>query len=1027
MNNENGKETATLREKRIRQYWDDKGIFQKSIQNRENSEAFVFYEGPPTANGLPHVGHALGRTLKDIIARFQTMRGKQVIRKAGWDTHGLPVELGVEKALGISGKQEIEAYGVEAFIRKCKESVFSYEKQWRDFTEKLGYWVDMDHPYMTMRNEYIESVWNILGTIHEKGLLYKGHRVSPYCPSCQTTLSSHEVAQGYKTVKDLSATVKFKLKYKQNEYVLGWTTTPWTLPGNVALAVNEDLDYVKVEKEGRFYIVAAAKADQVIPEPKKVIETYKGKSLVGLQYEAPFEFAKVENGHRIVAADFVTEESGTGVVHIAPAHGEDDYRLVRSNQLSFINIVDEKGRYLDIITPLAGQKVKESDAVIVKLLHEKGLLFHKEKYEHSYPHCWRCDSALLYYASESWFIKTTALKDEFIKRHQVVNWHPQYLKAGRFGNFLDGMVDWNISRSRYWGTPLNVWVCKACQYEYSPKSINDLKVLANEEIHDIELHKPHVDHITLNCPDCGGKMMRTPDVIDVWFDSGAMPFAQYHTPFENKELFRRQFPADVVIEGIDQTRGWFYSLLAVSIMYTGKAPYKNVVATGHVLDELGQKMSKSKGNALDPVELIDEFGADALRWALIVESSPWNPKRFSKRNVQEAKSKLVDTLANLYKFYKLYADIDGFQPESHKSDAYTIMDKWIVSRLATTVRLMKVELENYQVTNAARLAGQLSEEVSNWYVRRNRTRFWGEGLQQDKIAAFQTLHFVLINLSKLLAPFVPFITEDIYYSLTGESVHLANFPEIESEEQCFPELERQMQIIFEIVELGRSIRHAQQLKTKQPLAKMIIISNDSEQGRLKQYEEIIKDELNVKELEWAETSNQYLEYFLKLNFKQAGKRLGKRTNEVHQNLQKANAEQFLKDGCLELVLENGETVHLDSDELFLHKRLRGTGMSEASNQRLTVILDTIVTEELLEEGTVREFIRMVQDYRKQLKLPVEKHIDLFLDGPDEFIALVQKYRDLLHSGIILNQINFRKIPRMEHTVCGDFDIQVGIR
>ncbi|MDP4170229.1 MAG: isoleucine--tRNA ligase, partial [Bacillota bacterium] len=560
----NQKESRTMREKRILSYWEQNNIFQQSMENRKNKETFVFYEGPPTANGLPHVGHALGRTLKDIIARYQTMNGKHVIRKAGWDTHGLPVELGVEKALGISGKQEIEEYGVESFINKCKESVFSYEKQWRDFTRDLGYWVDMDRPYMTMNNEYIESVWNILGTIHEKGWLYKGHRVSPYCPSCQTSLSSHEVAQGYKVVKDLSATVKFKLREKENEYVLGWTTTPWTLPANVALAVNGNLEYARVKTDDETYIVAASRLEQVINKPYSILETMKGKQLVGLSYYPPFDFAEVQNGHRIVEAEFVTEESGTGIVHIAPAYGEDDYRLVQENGLSFIHVVDESGRYVDAVKPLAGQLVKECDVAIVKLLHEKGSLFHKEKYEHSYPHCWRCDTPLLYYASESWFIKTTALKDEFINQNKTVNWYPEHIKNGRFGNFLEGLVDWNISRKRYWGTPLNVWVCASCETEITPKSIHELKDRANEEILDIELHKPYVDEITFTCPSCKGTMQRTPEVIDVWFDSGSMPFAQYHTPFENNELFQKQFPADVVIEGIDQTRGWFYSLLAVS-------------------------------------------------------------------------------------------------------------------------------------------------------------------------------------------------------------------------------------------------------------------------------------------------------------------------------------------------------------------------------------------------------------------------------------------------------------------------------
>jgi isoleucyl-tRNA synthetase len=1025
----NLKETNTKREQMVQQYWDQQNIFQQSVQNRASSETFVFYEGPPTANGLPHVGHALGRTIKDIIARYQTMQGKQVLRKAGWDTHGLPVELGVEKALGISGKQAIEEYGVKAFIEKCKESVFSYEKQWREFTRDLGYWVDMDDPYMTMNNDYIESVWHILGTIHDKGWLYKGHRVSPYCPSCQTSLSSHEVAQGYKDVKDLSATVKFKLLDKENEYVLGWTTTPWTLPANVALAVHAELDYVRVKVEKEIYIVAASRVNQVIGQYDEILETVKGKSLAGLSYEPPFSFGEVQKGHCIVSAEFVTEDSGTGIVHIAPAYGEDDYRLVQENELSFINVVDERGRYMDCVTPLAGQLVKESDVAIVKLLHEKGLLFHKEKYEHSYPHCWRCDSPLLYYATESWFIKTTALKDEFLAKNQQVNWYPEHIKNGRFGNFLEGLVDWNISRNRYWGTPLNVWVCTSCNTECSPKSVKELKQFANEAFTEIDLHKPHVDQITFNCPSCKGKMVRTPEVIDVWFDSGSMPFAQYHTPFENSAFFNQQFPADVIVEGIDQTRGWFYSLLAVSLLYTGKVPYKNVLATGHVLDEHGQKMSKSKGNALDPVELIKMYGADSLRWALIEDSAPWNQKRFSKRNVQEAKSKLIDTLTSLYHFYRLYADIDSFDPHTHKSNEYSIMDKWILSRLATTSNLMKKEMDQYQITNAARLGGQLVEEISNWYIRRNRHRFWGEGMSDDKCAAFQTLYTLLIHTSKLLAPFIPFTTEEVFYSLKGDSVHLADYPVLK-EEIVNRELEEQMQAILEIVELGRSIRHAKQLKTKQPLAKLVIISNQLDHHALSPFEEIILDELNVKQLEWADLSNDFIKHQLKLNFKAAGPKLGKKVNEVNQRLLLASSKEvelFLKDSTLTFPLENGETVFLSKEDVLVQKTTSLKGFSEASNRNFNIIMDTNLTVELIREGLVRDFIRIIQDLRKQKDLPIDKRIELCLSGPTEFIEIVREFEPLVRKGIVLQALHFVEMDYSENVTVGDYDILVEIR
>lgn len=1017
------------REKRWQEYWDKENIFQRSIDNRTGKDRYVFYEGPPTANGLPHVGHALGRTIKDIIARYQTMNGKQVIRKAGWDTHGLPVELGVEKQLGISGKQEIEHYGIEPFIEKCKESVFFYEKQWRDFTTDLGYWVDMDHPYITMSNEYIESVWHILGTIHEKGLLYKGHRVSPYCPSCQTSLSSHEVAQGYKNVKDLSATVKFKLKDRDNEYVLGWTTTPWTLPANVALAVNGDLDYARVEIEDQIVIIAVARLEQVINQPYTLIDVVKGTDLVGLTYEAPFNFVEVEKGHCIVEASFVTEDSGTGIVHIAPAYGEDDYRLVQENQLSFINIVDEQGRYNDIFTPLAGQKVKESDVDIVKLLHQKGLLYHKEKYEHSYPHCWRCDTPLLYYATESWFIKTTAIKNALISNNQQVNWFPDHIKNGRFGNFLEGLVDWNISRKRYWGTPLNVWVCHTCKHEIAPKSIEDLKKHAKESASTIELHKPYVDQISFECPNCHGTMKRTEEVIDVWFDSGSMPFAQYHYPFENTDVFHSQFPADVVVEAIDQTRGWFYSLLAVSVLYKGVSPYKNVLVTGHILDEHGQKMSKSKGNALDPRDLIKEFGADPLRWSLIADSAPWNQKNFSKRNVQEAKSKIIDTLASLFHFYQLYAKIDSFDPKIHHTEEATIMDKWILSRLTTTISSMKKEMENYQLTNAARMAGNFIDEMSNWYIRRNRERFWSKGMSPDKIAAFQTLYQVLNELSKLIAPFVPFIAEEIFYTLNGESVHLTDYPTVQNN-SIDKTLENEMIAVIELVELGRSIRHSKQLKTKQPLAKMIVVAHNDNVKTLSSFENIIKEELNVKLMEWVDSSDKFIEHRLKLNFKSAGPKLGRLVNEVQQQLMNASKEDikhFLNLGTLPLCMKNGETLLVEQEDVIVTKITNIEGFTEASNRNFTVLLDTNLTDELKHEGIVRDFIRIVQEMRKRLDLPVEKRIELFIHGSKTITNWLKEFDSLLHNSIVLQTIHYKETKNMDKISLGEEEIFIQIK
>ncbi|WP_425454695.1 isoleucine--tRNA ligase [Falsibacillus pallidus] len=1016
-------------EKRMLEYWDKERIFQKSIEQRKEAESFVFYEGPPTANGLPHVGHALGRTIKDIVARYQTMQGKKVLRKAGWDTHGLPVELGVEKQLGISGKQEIEEYGIEKFIAKCKESVFSYEKQWREFTRDLGYWVDMNGPYLTMSNEYIESVWHILGTLHQKGLLYKGHRVSPYCPCCQTSLSSHEVAQGYKDVKDLSATVKFKLKSSSNEYVLGWTTTPWTLPANVALAVHRDLEYAKVQTDDEVLIMSLARANSFMKENDKLIEVIKGSELAGHSYVPPFDFVNVDKGHIIVEADFVTEQNGTGIVHIAPAYGEDDYRTVQEKQLSFVNVVDRQGRYTDEVEPLAGRFVKDCDVDIVKMLHEKGLLFLKEKYEHSYPHCWRCDSPLLYYASDSWFIKTTAVKEQMLNENQGVQWHPEHIKEGRFGNFLENMVDWNISRSRYWGTPLNVWECEDCQTEFSPKSIHELLENSEKNAEHLELHKPYVDELLVKCPSCRKKMKRTPEVIDVWFDSGSMPFAQYHTPFDNQNLFEEQFPADVVAEGIDQTRGWFYSLLAVSVLYKGVAPYKRVLATGHVLDEMGQKMSKSKGNALDPIELMKEFGADALRWALIEDSAPWNQKRFSKQNIKEAKSKFIDTLSSMLNFYTLYADMDSFKPDENQELAYSVMDRWILSRLETTKEKMKSEMDDYRLTEAARSAGRLAEEASNWYIRRNRQRFWSEGMTSDKAAAFQTLYTVLRDLARLSAPFIPFTSEEIHLSLTGNSVHLTDYPE--SRKEWKDEiLERQMDQVLEIVELGRSIRNSAQIKTKQPLAKMIIIPARSDFETLCLFEETIMDELNVKRIVWEDASSDLIAFELKLNFKAAGPKLGKDLNQVKhllQSLSMNDINQFRNSGKLHFVLEDKREVELTDEEVILQKKVQSNGNSEASNSSFTVMMDLAVSKELLEEGMVRDFIRFIQDVRKKKDLQIEQRIDVYVDCDEDFQRIVLKYEDLLRKGVMIKDLHFDKTAEMEKITLGWNELNLGIQ
>lgn len=1013
MNSNEGKKTVVHREAQIRNYWAEHNTFQKSVQLRNGKKPFVFYEGPPTANGLPHVGHALGRTIKDVVARYKTMQGFLVERKAGWDTHGLPVELGVEKQLGISGKQEIERYGIEPFIKKCKESVFTYEQKWRSFTEELGYWVDMDHPYMTLTNDYIESVWNVLSNVHKDGLLYKGHRVSPYCPSCQTTLSSHEVAQGYKDVKDLSATVKFKRHDANNEYFLGWTTTPWTLPANVALAMNPTLTYVRVKKENEVYVVAKSLVEKVLGDSVTVLSEHSGRDFDGIAYTPPFHYVEIEKGHHVVLADYVSENSGTGIVHIAPAYGEDDYKTVQQNGLSFINVVDQKGCYTSEITGLSGKFVKDCDLDIIKMLSDNGTLFHKEKYEHSYPHCWRCDSPLLYYATDSWFIKMSALKDKMISNNATVNWYPDHIKHGRFGNFLEDLLDWNISRNRYWGTPLNVWVCSKCRHEEAPGSIENLKSLSRTTVPDnIELHKPYIDQVQLTCPQCQSVMHRTSEVIDVWFDSGSMPFAQYHYPFGDKEKFKSQFPADVVIEGIDQTRGFFYSLLAVSTLYTGMAPYKNVLSLGHVLDEHGQKMSKSKGNALDPVEFIREFGADALRFALLVDSSPWNPKRFSKKIVQDAKSKLIDTLDNTYKFYDMYAKIDGFVYDENRTGKRTTLDEWILSRLHSTIKKVENYMEHFQFTQATRVLAELVDQLSNWYVRRSRSRFWANGLSEEKRAAYSTLYEILSTISRLLAPFVPYVAEDIHLKLLNQSVHLQDYPKY-NPSLINEELERDMETVLKIVELGRSIRNTHNLKVKQPLNQMVVWRNDGERD-LSRYSTIMKDELNLKNVIFTEDLSCYQSTIVKLNFKTAGAAFGKLVNAVKEyvdHIPENEKKDLLDNGQLQIDV-NGQPLTLKKEHINFEHQVQ-SGYDMAGDQQLKMILDLQLTPQLVNEGQVRELIRAIQDTRKKLDLPVEKYVGITFSATDFGKEIIQDFEDLIKENVLVNQIRFRTLDNTD--------------
>jgi isoleucyl-tRNA synthetase len=1013
------KEQARARELRVLEQWKQDDAFRRSIELRRDRPAFVFYEGPPTANGKPHIGHMLGRVIKDFIGRYKTMSGYRVVRKAGWDTHGLPVELGVEKQLGISGKQEIEKYGIAEFVERCKSSVFEYEKPWRELTEAIAYWTDMDDPYVTLQNGYIESVWHILSEIHKKGLLYRGHRVSPYCPDCQTTLSSHEVAQGYEDVKDLSATVKFKSK-AGGELFLAWTTTPWTLPANVALAVNKDIDYVKVRKEGEVYVVAEQLVEKVMVKDYEVLSVHKGLEFVGIAYEPPFGYVKAGKGHIVVDSDYVSDTNGTGIVHIAPAHGEDDYRTVRRHELDFVNVVQPDGTYNDQVTDFAGRFVKDCDVDIVRKLSERSLLFSKERYEHSYPFCWRCKSPLLYYAMDSWFIKTTAVKEQLIANNSQIDWYPSHLREGRFGKFLEELVDWNISRNRYWGTPLNVWICRDCGEEAAPGSH---RALREQSIHPIdeslELHKPYVDEVKLRCT-CGGVMDRTSEVIDVWFDSGAMPFAQYHHPFGDEKRFEDQFPADMICEAIDQTRGWFFSLLAVSTLYSGQSPYKAVISTGHVLDEQGQKMSKSKGNVIDPWDIIEQYGADATRWALLADSAPWNSKRFSKQIVAEAKSKVIDTIHNTHAFYALYAGIDGYKPEDYEQRAASgELDRWILSRLNSTLLTVGKGLETNDFLNPARAIETFVDELSNWYIRRSRDRFWGSGMTDDKLSAYQTLHKVLHTLARVIAPYAPFIAEDIYGNLGGEgSVHWTDYPEAD-EAGIDAALENDMETARQVVELARNIRNETGIKTRQPLTELIVLlERDSE---LHRFEGIIKDEMNVKAVRLEQNDTEFVQFSMKLNLKTAGKKYGKHVGAIQNHLKRltaAEAKQAVQSGLLEVKVEGEGTLRLTPDELLIEKSAK-EGFASASGYRMTVMLNTAITEELHQEGLVRELVRVVQDYRKKLDLPIEKRIHLVLDVDAELRLALERFSDVLYSSVLLMDVKVAKAEGMEIFTVGD--------
>ncbi len=995
------------REKKVGEFWKENKIFEKSIESRREGEPYVFYDGPPTANGKPHIGHVLTRVIKDMIPRYRTMKGCMVPRKAGWDTHGLPVELEVEKLLGLDGKEQIEEYGLDPFIQKCKESVWKYKGMWEDFSGTVGFWADMDSPYVTYDNNFIESEWWALKQIYEKGLLYKGFKIVPYCPRCGTPLSSHEVAQGYKAVKEKSAVVRFKV-IGEDAFFLAWTTTPWTLPSNVALCVNPEEDYVKVKAvDGKIYYLAAKLAQSVLSplaeegSAFEVLETYKGIDLEGREYEPLFavagEIAAKQNkkGHYIVCDSYVTMSDGTGIVHIAPAFGEDDARVGRKYDLPFVQLVDGKG-CLTENTPFAGLFVKDADPEVLKDLSSRGLLFDAPKFEHDYPFCWRCDTPLIYYARESWFIRMTDVRENLIKNNNTINWIPESIGKGRFGDWLENVQDWGISRNRYWGTPLNIWECE-CGHRHSIGSIEELRSLSKNCPEKIELHRPYIDAVTFPCPHCGGEMKRVPEVIDCWFDSGAMPFAQHHYPFENKELFEAQFPADFISEAVDQTRGWFYSLLAISTLIFDKAPYKNVIVLGHVQDENGQKMSKSKGNAVDPFDALETYGADAIRWYFYTNSAPWLPNRFHGKAVVEGQRKFMGTLWNTYAFYVLYANIDSFDPTKYTLDyeSLSVMDKWLLSGLASTVKAVDENLENYRIPEACRALQKFVDDLSNWYVRRGRERYWVSGMPQDKINAYMTLYTALVTIAKTAAPMIPFMAEDIYRNLVcsvdksaPESVHLTFFPEVEAS-WIDPELEEEMEEVLKIVVAGRAARAGSGRKNRQPLAKMIV---KSEKALSEDCQNIIKEELNVKEILFSSDVDEYLSWSFKPQLKTCGPKFGKQLGELRAALPaldggKAMAE-LVADGTLALDLPSGRVV-LEREDLIIQTEQKD-GFFAATDADLTVVLDICLTQELITEGFVREIISKVQTMRKEADFNVTDRIEIGIAGNDKIASLAEE-------------------------------------
>ena len=1002
------------REREVEKFWRENHIFEKSIEDRKDAPTYMFYDGPPTANGKPHIGHALTRVIKDMIPRYRTMKGYKVPRKAGWDTHGLPVEIEVEKELGINGKEQIENYGVAPFIEKCKESVWKYKGMWEEFSDVIGFWADMNDPYVTYHDSYIESEWWALKQIWDKGLLYKGFKVVPYCPRCGTPLSSHEVAQGYKDVKERSAIVRFKKK-DEDVYFLAWTTTPWTLPSNVALCVNPEEDYVKVKHGDYTYILASALVETVLKEDYTVLETYKGKELEGIEYEPLWGGLNVKSKAWFVVCDsYVTLTDGTGIVHIAPAFGEDDSRIGRNYDLPFVQLVDAQGN-LTKETKWEGVFVKDADKLVLKDLEENGKLFDAPVFEHSYPHCWRCNTPLIYYARESWYIKMTAVKEDIIRNNNTINWIPESIGKGRFGDWLENIQDWAVSRNRYWGTPLNVWICE-CGHMHSIGSIEELKSMSKNCPDNIELHRPYIDAVTITCPECGKEMRRTPEVLDAWFDSGSMPFAQHHYPFENHEKFEAQFPADFISEAVDQTRGWFYSLLAISTLIFNKAPYKNVIVMGHVQDEDGQKMSKSKGNAVDPMDALNKFGADAIRWYFYVNSAPWLPNRFHDKAVEEGQRKFLGTLWNTYAFYVLYADIDSFDPTKYnlEYDKLSVMDKWLLSKLNTLVKTVDDYLNNYKITETARALQSFTDDMSNWYVRRCRERFWAKGMEQDKVNAYMTLYTALITLSKIAAPMIPFMTEEIYQNLVRsvdknapESIHLTDFPTV-NEEFIDKDLEISMDEVLDIVVLGRAARNSANIKNRQPIGNMYV---KAETVLDPFYVEIIEDELNVKAVEFKDDVEEFVSYSFKPQLKTVGPKYGKLLGKIKEALASLDGHAAMKSlndtGSVDFEFDS-EKVSLGREDLLIETAKNDDFVTEADN-KTTVVLDIRLSEELIEEGFVRELISKVQTMRKEAGFEVVDHIVLSQTGNERIAEIIKKNEAVIKNDTLADEIVYNNV------------------